>query len=173
MSLAQRLDDLLRERVFQRIADAVRDRSGETCFVLAAQAALAILATTSIWSAARFSVDGFSAGMLFVCFCGLVCGISYYPLAVAADRAFAARHALPSPAPLFFRLFFLPFSLADLLDALANGWLWRADAVGDLAHLLVDLAFLSYFQFMACRPKPPRRQEARVPAHAAMAGASP
>ncbi len=179
--IAGRLDELLRERVFQRLADAARDRSGASCFALAGQAALAIPGAAVVWAGARLMAEGRLAGVVVVCLVlSLICGATYYGAAAAADRAFAARQAMPPPPPIFFRLFFAGAVLCDGFDIAADAWLTAATLAVSAAHLPQDLAFLSYFYFMACRPKPPsrrpreRRQGSRVlsPRRTAPAGAS-
>jgi hypothetical protein len=175
MSLAGRLDDLLRERVFQRIADAVRDRTGASCFALAAQAALAIASTSVAWCAMRAAILGELGGDgVVVAAAGLFCGFGSYAQAASAERQFAARQALPLiPAGFFCRMSFVIFLAWDLADI----GLYAAGIMPLLLALkairtATDIAFLSYYYFMACRPKPPRRQESRVPANAVPAGAS-
>jgi hypothetical protein len=176
VSLAERLDDLLRERVFQRIADAVRDRTGASCFALAAQFAVGIAATSGAWAAASAWRDGPSWVVAFLAIINIAWARVAHRRACAAERTFLSRQALPpphfgcGPSPRLTLAALTPYCLLWLVDAAHSGDL-RLVAV-ELANFAGGIISCSYLYFMICRPKPPRRQESRAPDHAVMAGAS-
>jgi hypothetical protein len=175
MSLAQRLDELLRERVFQRIADRVRDRSGASCFELAARAAQILPGAHILCIGARLGESGVAwtgaLGLGFAVFLAITGNVA----AVRAEKAFLARSALPPDTPwaAFNRRLFAAFSIINFVFAVSDAFVTPGDLAADASRFILDLDLVSYFYFMACRPKPTRRQQARVPSHAAMAGASP
>lgn len=156
----------------QKIADAVMDWFGRSCFVLAEWCAKG----GTLCVAAEVATD-FLAGRLLLIAIDL-----WWMLVVSGDlgglvsRARAAERARmsgraiqPDPiAPMIRMVWAALFLLivSDLPGAVldGNGWqIWRHSVLAGFA-----LGFTAARYFLACVPRPPRRKPARSPAWAAL-----
>jgi hypothetical protein len=158
-------DDVVRDYLYQPLADLVSARWSRSCFWLAAQCGYAIPAANGLWTVLHIEREGIAANLFPLALCpGLVlCSYLYHQEAVSRHNA-ALRGTLwpPSAFDLAFRLLSLAAFLTEaalLVAGLVDGTT-SAFVAAQVAALLESLALLSCRYFMACRLSPPRRQTA-------------
>lgn len=160
------IDEAVRCRLFQPVADWTTDRFDRSCYWLAGQAALAISGTGMLWVGVLVS-DGHAGIVLFIllplAFC--LCSLAGWARAVALERRWRADPSLapPPPGPAFYRLIWAWFFIEDLVFFAADCSLEAA------LHALWAATFVAYYWFLACFPRLPRQK--RAPAAPALAGA--
>ena len=161
-----RLDEAIRARIFQPIADWSTDRFDRSCYWLAGQCAVGI-AATAIPLIVRMVQEGEQTPAFIMLVVAPFFSWAGCARAGRLERRFRADPLRPPPAPeagdRFSRLFWLFFLALDLVIF---------DSFADLARNVVyDLAFLTHNYFIACLPRLPRPRKERVPAHLVAQGA--
>ena len=166
------LDEWIRLRIFQRIADAVADRGGPNCFRLAATSAEAMIATF-VTTCALVWIQDRALGVAEI---AVILVATPLPLALRAEalreakRFEAALDWQPSANQLrrlewrALRIMPISWLVAHLVGAA-----WTALAGGPVTEvkasvfgIAFSLAWTGYAYFMACIPRPPRRRRARA-----------
>lgn len=154
-------DILLLDWVYQPIADKVMDRTDHSCYWLAEKCANGAAGGTVIYAvfdiATKPNVVNVCLDLLIVGI-WIVMGWRFATAARAADTRWRARQAAdPSAIRRFERV------MAVLLFV----WVLVVELLHPHLRVLVDLLpwyfYVSYFFFMSCLPKPPRRQKAKIP----------
>ena len=155
-------DYLLIRWVYQPIADKVMDRTHHSCYWLAEQCTKGMTGGVVSWLA----IDLLHASWT-VCFTVLIV-LMWLPLAwamsqraKAAERRWMARQAADAERlDVTGRLVILLFWLLIVFQEAIN---WRAVSPSVLVSWT---SYISFYYFMACLPRPPRRQTAKLPVNA-------